>query len=416
MKEKFYGRKIIVAVFILMFAAYGCISTSAIYFPEFVTATGSDISKIAIMSSTYGVGCVIAGFFADKVMDKIGLKWSAMIGVLLIGLHHFLYSMTHSVIGLYIEAALGGVGYALGTMTCCAAIVQKWYVKDREKMIGYAFAGTGVGAAFWTLLAGQMITKYGYAISYRIEVVLVLLLCIPAILFVIKMPEDLGVKAYGAGEADVLDNTDTPAEVEGPEAKEIYKTPSFIIMLIGLVAVGFLNLNFESYTPAYWQENGVTVAATSAYFAAYYLLGSILTAFAGVIAQKFGAIVYTIYLCVVFILGVVAVLIWGYSFSIVFILLCVLFMSASFALYSSVPGTVTTEAYGSRSYTRICALLTAAYSVGQLIGPLQFSYTLDATGSYTTAYISLIIVGVIALVAVVVGLLTAPMRKARKQR
>ena len=406
-QEKKQYRGILVTCFLIMFASYGSLSSFAIYVPEFAEGVHTSVALVGLIAGIYGGACVIFGLFVDKVFEKMGLKAAALIGALGQVASYMCYALATNIWVLYIGGIIGALGMAIGTMTLCATLVEQWYPMDHEKKYAQVCSGTGIGAAFWIVFDGYTITQFGYHISYVIMCVLIVIMVVPLALVYVKSPAQAGMKPCmeisKKKQEETKESENTAEHREGETAKVIYKTPGFWLTMIGMIGVGYLNMTFESYAPAYWEENGISTMTSSVLLCAYYIIGAITTALAGIIAKKYRSRVYITVLCTAFTVGVALLSVWGIHISAILLIVSVVLMSCSYALYSNVPGTITAELFGTRDYIKICTVLTMGYSIGQFIGPLQFSGTLAATGSYIISYITLTVAGGIALLFCLVG-------------
>lgn len=394
-------RGILLTCFFIMFASYGSLSSFAIYVPEFAEGVHSSVALVGLIAGIYGGACVVFGLLVDKVLKSMGLMAAALVGAFSQVVSYLCYALATHIVVLYIGGIIGALGMAVGTMTLCATIIEQWFPANHEKKFAVVCSGTGIGAAFWILFDGATITLFGYRISYVIMCVLIVIMVVPLSLIFIKTPESAGIQPCMEGNDSKQKKENV--RVYGEEASHIYKSASFWLTMIGMIGVGYLNMTFESYAPAFWQENGISTMTSSVLLCMYYIVGALTTVIAGKIAKKYKSRIYITVLCVAFTIGVLLLSIWGMHISMVILLLSVFMMACSYALYSNVPGTVTAELFGTRDYVKICTALTMGYSIGQFFGPLQFSATLAATNSYVISYLTLALAGALALVFCLVG-------------
>lgn len=409
-QKKRQDRGILITCFFIMFASYGSLSSFAIYVPEFAEGVHSSVALVGLIAGIYGGACVIFGLFVDQIFKKMGLTAAALIGALSQVVSYSCYAAALNIWVLYLGGIIGAVGMAVGTMTLCSTIIEMRFPDDHEKKFAQVCSGTGIGAAFWILFDGATITLFGYRISYIIMCVLIIIMVVPLTLVYIKTPEKMFVrpKKHGGKQNTVI-------EKSGQPASKIYRTAAFWLTMIGMVGVGYLNMTFESYAPAFWEEHGITTMVSSAMLCAYYIIGAVTTALAGVIAKRYKSRVYITVLCAAFILGTALLSIWGIYTSNVILILGIVIIAASYALYSNVPGTITAELFGTRDYIKICTSLTMGYSIGQFIGPIQFSATLAGTESYVISYVTLAVSGILALLFCLWGF-SAAIRNMRRNK
>lgn len=69
-----------------------------------------------------------------------------------------------------------------------------------------AMAGIGVGGTIFSPVITWLLGAYGWRSTYRIMALIILVLALPAALFILrKRPEDMGLLPYGSEDAAIQD-------------------------------------------------------------------------------------------------------------------------------------------------------------------------------------------------------------------
>ncbi|MEA2640307.1 MAG: hypothetical protein QOF51_1701 [Chloroflexota bacterium] len=153
-----------------------------------------------ILSAPQSLGQIPAAITATLVgplVDRIGARWIVGVGGLILGgaflalatiqeeWQFFLYRGLVSAIGAVCVGSFIGV------------TISNWFVQRRGQVLGYMAMGGSLGSAVLPLAMGFVITLWGWRTAWAAQGVLVWLLVIPAVVFVRRRPEDVGLYPDG---------------------------------------------------------------------------------------------------------------------------------------------------------------------------------------------------------------------------
>ena len=263
-KKMFLGYMTALGCLIVMFIHMGALQTIGVFIPA-IAADFSSIAGIGYMIIFANASGFLLSLIASKVINKLSPKLTLLICSFLCAGHFFIYSISQSVVHLYIGAAIGGFTIAWGTHSCIAAIIQSWFIEKRGTMIGIVFGGAGFGAAFTCFLAGQLMTIFNWRVAYRILALIVLVIAVVANLALIRDPKKMGCKPFGWEKEKALEEAAAKkaANAQGIMRKEAIRTPAFWCLCIGLFLSAFMLTGFSNYAPAFWQSRGTEAVVTS---------------------------------------------------------------------------------------------------------------------------------------------------------
>ncbi len=183
-------------------------------------------------SDPYAVACfvfAIAMIPAGRLQDRIGPRWVATIGGVLIGLGCLLAGfMGSSYAGFVIGfGVLGGIGIGFGYASATPPAV-KWFPPAKTGMIaGIVVAGFGLASVYIAPLAAYLTNNYGVSSSMIFFGVAFLIVVVLLAQFLRNPPE--GYEPANAPSADAREKTPAPAGVD-ISWKEMIKTPQFWIL------------------------------------------------------------------------------------------------------------------------------------------------------------------------------------------
>ena len=79
------------------------------------------------------------------LIDKIGPRMMARIGILLFGLGFIYFSQINSILDYYLAFLLMAMGSSIAGMLTIATTVVNWFVRRRSVAMGIAMSGFGIG-------------------------------------------------------------------------------------------------------------------------------------------------------------------------------------------------------------------------------------------------------------------------------
>ncbi len=110
--------------------------------------------------------------FVGAAIDRYGVKKSLALGLILLSLCFYLYSMIGTPTHMYaIHLILALAVSAAGTLTVIIMVSER-VERLRGLAIGIALAGTSLGGIIMTKLAGYMIDAYGWRMAFKYEAII----------------------------------------------------------------------------------------------------------------------------------------------------------------------------------------------------------------------------------------------------
>ncbi|HAQ40398.1 MAG TPA: MFS transporter [Clostridiales bacterium] len=351
----------------------------------------SSFSLISTILQALGIflSPVVAKKMASGNMRKI-----QSISVIGFVLAYASYSFAQNVFHLYISAFVVGIFYFSSTLIPVSIIITNWFVKKRGLAMSLAMAGVGLGGFIFSPVLTYLLESYGWRMSYRIMALIVFVIAFPAVAFLLrKKPEDMGLKAYGADEANTVSQKAPAKTGVDITVKEATGKPFFILMLIGMFICGFINAAaLGQFPPAIQEMHGPMVQA--AIISLYSLIGCFGKIFIGWLNDKYGITVSTVFGCVAFAL-VFIFMIMGQNLSMIYVM--AVFFGLGMGIGNVSPPLIVAEMFGGSKYGEAYGIANSAVQIGLSTGSLAVALMYDTFGSYTSAWILLFILTCITL-------------------
>ena len=336
----------------------------------------------------------VAMLFAGKLQDRIGPRYVAMGGGLLLGIGYFLGSIYgNTLLGqILCIGVLGGLGIGIAYV-CPIATGVKWFPDKKGLITGLAVAGFGFGAFIWMMLAdnwGHLIDKFGVLRVFGIYGIIFAVAVFLGSLFLKNPPA--GYKP--AGWKPPVAATGKATGSEDFTRSEIIRTPQFYMLWVmfcfsamaGLMVIG----NIKLFGMDQLQKvSGIDlVAASSIATLAMAFFYSIFNGFGriawGSISDKIGRS-RTIFV-MTFLQGIMmAALLWlgGTKWGLFFAASFIGFnFGGNFALFPS----ITADFYGTKNLGGNYSFVFTSYGIAGIIGCLLGGRVFDLTGSYLWAF------------------------------
>lgn len=290
----------------------------------------------------------------------------------------------------HVYGVIYGISCSFFMFLAVPTLLNLWFKKGAGKALGIAGATLSIIAAICAPLGQSMISSIGWQQTRLIfGVIITVVPVILTLLFVRKSPESMGVLPYGADEADVVAaNGGAQVVAEGAEIS-VARRSIFYFLLI-LVA-GFL-----VFTAAFFQQipsfaaTGSLGAAAGAVAVSIIMIGGTIGKFIiGWVADRFGSAAAGVIAGICGAVGLGLALFAG-STVIVFYVGMVIF-GMGYSALGVVPAMLAREGFGTKNYTELYSWVATGIFIFSGLAALSYGRIYDATGSFTPAFILVIV-------------------------
>ena len=211
-KRVHYAWVVAAVTFIALLGAAGFRATPGVLIVPLQDEFGWNRAVISIAVSINLILFGLTGPFAAALMDRFGLRAVTVGALITVATGALLTTVMKSPWQLYL---LWGVVVGLGTgcmaSVLAATVANRWFVQRRGLVLGVLTAAGATGQLIFLPVLGWLAQTSGWRVS-AVTVAVAALAVVPVVaIFMRTRPADVGLRAYGATEADVVPvNTGSP--------------------------------------------------------------------------------------------------------------------------------------------------------------------------------------------------------------
>lgn len=402
----FYGWIVVFCVFVLLFIAFGCAYSFTTFFEALQLEFEATRWSTSLVFSIAGFLYFSLGAISGQLADRLGPRLIVIFGIVVIGFALLGASQAATMRQVYLAYGVGmgvGVGFVY---VPAVSVVQRWFVRRRGLASGLAVTGVGLGTFCFPLFCALLISWSNWRIAYLFMGVMVLVLGVSAALFIVDLPERMGLQPDGDWVPSHCDTASQgittekkPVNIREMSVKEALHTRIFWLLYAGCFTISLgLFIPFVHMVP-FASDLGLPKSTGVMLFG---LVGASSTAgrfLLGRIADKFGrrSSLTSMYagLAAIFTWWLVAKDVWEIAvFAIVF--------GTCYGGYVALIPAVAADYFSGRNLSGIIGALYTSFGLGSLAGPTFAGLAFDLQGTYT---IPIIVSAITAMVATISAVL-----------
>lgn len=350
---------------------------------------------VMIMALTMALLYPVVGAFLEKYLKPILLMGGVIQYIAMACMSQF-----HNVYQFWVAGLFLGMGSAVTMAMASPILINMWFAKKRGLALGIASSCNGIAAAIFSMVAGYGIVSWGWRTTYWVIALCGLLIYVPAILFLIKTPQQKGVLPYGAEHKNTENkNGSIHLVVQGMTLSQALKHPAFYCMLVCAAVLAAAAAEASQVSAFSIGHFGLPLEMAAGVVAVYSIGNMIGNVAMGVIDDKIGH-GKTLVLAVLIAMLVQFVLL---SVSPMSVLLSpsALLLGFVFTAYTIVLPGMSGELFGNRDFSRIWACIMSVGSISTAVSIPVYGTIFDKTGSYTGVFV---LVAIFCMVCIITGL------------
>jgi MFS family permease len=346
---------------------------------------------IASAFTAYFISYAPTGVVMGWLFDRYGPRRLLTLAAFLVGGGLVLCSQINSIwdLRLFMFMAGFGTGACLPGVT---ATVQRWFVKRRGLALGITMSGSGIGTLILSPLINQLIITYGWRIAYASMGAIAFVIILIAAFVIFRNPEQKGLKPYGVGES-VL-----PAAEEGLPLREVIRSSAFF-KLVAITIASMMGIHIVTFhLVPYARDMGIpsTLAATALgtmggfTVAGRLAMGIIVDRLGwqrGLALGNLGA-------------GVLCIWLLGINSAWMLYLFAVFYGFFSGSLVTTQLGFIG-QLFGTKYLAQVTGLIYGTAIFVAAFGPTIAGFVFDVMGSYFFAFLLVIVLFAMAMVATI---------------
>ena len=175
----------------MLFVNMGVLSTAfSVYFPYIREMKGFSNTQVFLLTTMRQIFAMIVMTQSDRYFRALDIKKGSIITFLVAAAAFGILAFTPDARLYYLATSLFGVAYGLGGMIPASILLRRWYPQHSGTAIGIAAAGSGLAGMIIPVLATRMVEGYGLSAAFAAQGAVILLLCIPLLLFVKDHPAE----------------------------------------------------------------------------------------------------------------------------------------------------------------------------------------------------------------------------------
>lgn len=396
-KKSSYALVALAGLCLVNFATMGIIfNTSSLYLSPILEMHGFSTAAFTLTSTIQIIFVVIMLLVVGKIVPKIGVKNTLIIGSFCCVAMQLILSVAKTLPSFYLAYAVFGIGSGLMAFVPAPILINSWFAKRVGAMLGIPMAAMGLGGIVFSPITSKWIATVGYQQSYLNTAIVIAVACAIGCLLVKNRPDE-GVSPLWSEPNE--NSTGTAMEVTGMTFAEARKTNNFYLLFVSaLILQAVYLVTFMSLGLFLAAEIGIEIGVIGTVYMMYAIFNTIFTVPAGALTDKFGG-------KVVIASGVITFLICIFA-----LLNAKLLSSGMFYLIGAILGyTLTTlavptqvivrQAFGMRDFGSIMGVMGIPLSIGVAFLPI-FTAVYDAFKTFTPAFIG---VGILALFGLVIA-------------
>lgn len=285
-----------------------------------------------------------------------------------------------------------GLGVGLAGQVTQAALLSAWFIRRRCTIIGFAFAGMGLGVQAISPLAQHLIMRVGWRQTFVVLALGTAAYAIMVLLTLRNRPEDVGLRPYGAAPRQT-DATPTraAAPVRGPASawtvSQALRTREFWALSLAqlLIPTGIFPISVHQVS--YLVDLGFGAQLAAAILGTMGLMSSCGRLLFGALSDRlgrFGGVTLSV-LCSQ--IGIVVLLCITDNTVTWPLYLYACFFGLGYGARGPIISAIAADLFPGPSFGTIFGLISIGHGLGGALGPWFGGYIYDLVGSYRPAFL-----------------------------
>ncbi len=366
-----------------------CVNISGNFFTPIAEDLSVGRGSVSLTLTIYSIVMALSGMIAVRVIKKIGLKKTVLIGTILQALGTFLLAMCSSIWLMYLLNILRGIGSGLiGTVTV-TIMINYWFNKNNALITSIAMGFSGIMGAILSPIISNVIFLSGWRVAYLILGVIIMILNLPALLLPISLkPQERNMKPWGYKEDQKTEDSVSNAAVK-------VSTVIFALVLLYSFSASFTTAMTQHF-PGIAEASGY--AATGALMISVCMVANTGGKVAiGALIDKVGARIGISIFAVLLAIG--AVLLLSASSSAALLAASGLY-GLAYSLATVAAAMLTREMFGTEQYSRVYPKVTLVTTIANALGTALIGFMYDGSGSYSSSIVLMLVMVIIAFITI----------------
>lgn len=358
---------------------------------------------MTVYAITYAIGAPLWGNWLQN--NKIKFKALMLFGCACAWICLLLFAFGTNVWFYWIGGAIVGFGVVGMLSIGRASIVNMWFTgKRRGTALGIASAFQGVGGFVWAPIVQLVIGGFGYQAGYLFCLAVHVVLHLPCILlFVVRRPEDIGLKPIGYDPNMPPEEAIKQDSQTGMTNKQSMKTTAFWALFLTVCVLSFMGgykNNSNGIAVEFLTGQAVDAAMIGAWMISAYSVADLVSNLVmGYMIDKAGVRVTSVVFIVLTMLAFVFYLALGTT--VAGLLAGAVCLGCHVGIIRNCVPMLTRELYGSKDFSKNFGIITMGNGFLGGLSSAVIALFYDISASYVTAIYGGIFIVLVAGICIV---------------
>lgn len=336
--------------------------------------------QAARIATAFMLNMTLAMPLAGWLLDRLAPRPVMTAGSVLAALGYLLAAGSPDIerltLALALALALAGIGVGASTYIPAMTLASRWMAPGRRGLaFGILLAGAAMGGVIFPVLLTQLIGTLGWRSVMQAIAGLILLACVPLLLWLARLPEGSAAAGQGAAEP-----------IPGYAIGEVLRMPRYWLWIAMQLLLTTSSLGIYIALVAYLVAAGYSAEAASTWYAgvgAASLVGNFMF---GALSQRCSARTILLLGNAIGTAGILCLTVAQHpALGLAAVAVFVLSWGTTFNLVNQLAPLLLVEAMGQRNFGSLLGIGSLIAGLGSAFGPAAVGHLVDTTHSYIPA-------------------------------
>ncbi|QTJ53456.1 MFS transporter [Dolosigranulum pigrum] len=358
----------------------------------FITPIAEELSlyrgTVAMHNTLTLIAKAVMTLYSGKLLEKFKFRNLIITGGLVAGLSNMMLGLVSHVWLFNLFGLLRGMGAGMMTWVPATVIINEWFEEKNGLAMSIMLSFSSIGGAIFSPIFTRVIEAGGWRLGYQLMGLTIILLALPAMITPYTLdPRECGYLPYGA-----TDRSEKERNVVRRGDADDYSMSLLILMILFSTLIS-LFISLPQHFPGFAMSIGLTSEFGATMLSTTLITSFIFKILMGYISDQIGS-VYSTYSILLLILASGFLLLF-YQESQMALYIAAGLVGGVFAIPSVCIVLLTKRFFGHYHFTTLYPIISFAISMGGSISISAIGFIYDFTGTYTPAFVMMMVVALI---------------------
>ena len=350
----------------------------------------------------------VEGPFGGMLTDKYGPRIVSFLGMGVAGLGLVLMFFVNQLWQfIIIWGLIVSLGFNLGTMDPLEKALSDWFIRRRGLAVGIGRVGLSMGGTFGPALMTMLLLSFGWRSAFLIAGLITWTLCLPLVWFFVKphRPEYYGMMPDGAqtrtSEALIALGQEYAADAGEVEftVRHALRTQSFWVMTVETLLMAFTFPCVSVHMIPHLIDMGVDPVGAAAAMGFTVLVSAPARFFVGPVCDRCSLNSFKFVRMAAHSFRVAGLFLFIYSMTLPLVYISAAVYGIGLGMSAGSRTPMRGRFFGRKAFSTIHGTSILVSMPMSILAPIYIGWVHDITGSYTSAFLNAVILGVFAVVS-----------------